>query len=121
MAAERKGGGGGFLFGLVLGALAGAGAALMLAPRRGEEMRQQLMERGAELTGRATELTSRARQAAGSTVEKGMEYAGLAGGQVQQAAERAQEAAREMQPKQPEETAGGSSTGGSETQQQTPQ
>ena len=41
---ERKGGGGGFLLGLVVGAFAGAAAGLLWAPRSGPENRDKLAE-----------------------------------------------------------------------------
>ena len=41
--------GGGFLIGLAIGALAGAAAALLLAPESGEELRKGIGEKGDEL------------------------------------------------------------------------
>jgi len=56
---RSHGGGGQMLAGLVIGTLAGAGAMLLLAPKSGQEMRQQLLEETDEL-----------RERAGSTVDE---------------------------------------------------
>ncbi len=52
--------GGGFLAGIVIGGLLGAGIALLLAPRSGQETRDELLDRSAELRGRASGLAARA-------------------------------------------------------------
>ena len=49
-------GGGAFFAGLVIGALAGAAAALLLAPQSGEEIRKNLGERSVEFKGQAQKL-----------------------------------------------------------------
>ena len=41
--------GGGFLIGLAIGALAGAAAALLLAPESGEELRREINEKSDEM------------------------------------------------------------------------
>ena len=46
-----------FLTGFLLGAVAGAAAALLLAPQSGEETREQIRERGIELQSRAGDLS----------------------------------------------------------------
>ena len=46
----------GVLGGMLLGALAGAAAALLLAPQSGQDTRRQIQEKGAELRDRTTEL-----------------------------------------------------------------
>ena len=52
--AEKAGGGAGaFGFGLLLGAALGAAAALLFAPKSGEEMRSELVETGRGLKGQA--------------------------------------------------------------------
>jgi YtxH-like protein len=48
-----------FVTGLLLGVAVGFGLALLLAPKTGEEMRDDLMQRGIELRDRAGELASR--------------------------------------------------------------
>lgn len=46
----------GVLGGMLLGALAGAAAALLLAPQSGKDTRRQIQEKGMELRDRTTEL-----------------------------------------------------------------
>ena len=48
-----------FVTGLLIGVAAGFGLALLLAPKSGEELRDDLMQRGIELRDRAGELASR--------------------------------------------------------------
>ena len=48
-----------FVTGLLIGVAVGFGLALLLAPKSGEEMRDDLMQRGIELRDRASELASR--------------------------------------------------------------
>lgn len=48
-----------FVTGLLIGVAVGFGLALLLAPKSGEEMREDLMQRGIELRDRAGELASR--------------------------------------------------------------
>ena len=46
----------GVLGGMLIGALAGAAAALLLAPQSGKDTRNQIQEKGIELRDRTTEL-----------------------------------------------------------------
>ena len=48
-----------FVTGMLVGVAVGFGLALLLAPKSGEEMRDDLMQRGIELRDRAGELASR--------------------------------------------------------------
>jgi hypothetical protein len=48
-----------FVTGLLIGVAVGFGLALLLAPKSGEEMRDDLMQRGIELRDRAGELASK--------------------------------------------------------------
>ncbi len=48
-----------FMTGLLIGVAVGFGLALLLAPKTGEEMREDLMHKGIELRDRAGELASR--------------------------------------------------------------
>ncbi len=50
---EENQGGGGFWSGLMLGAIIGGVAAMFFTPKRGEEMRQELMRRKDEMTAKA--------------------------------------------------------------------
>jgi gas vesicle protein len=58
-----------FLFGATLGGL----AALLMAPRTGEENREIIGEQGSELARRAQELAVDAQNAAGQWIERGRE------------------------------------------------
>lgn len=48
-----------FVTGLLVGVAVGFGLALLLAPKTGEEMREDLMQRGIELRDRAGDIASR--------------------------------------------------------------
>jgi gas vesicle protein len=65
---------------LTVGAILGAGVALLLAPKTGEETRELLREKGADLARRAqergTEFARRAQEAAGDAHLKAHEYLG---------------------------------------------
>ena len=56
--------GGDFLAGVVVGALVGAAAALLFAPRSGEETRALIREKGIEIQERADEASVEARKRA---------------------------------------------------------
>ena len=73
---EHKGGG--YLRGLLTGVLVGAAAALLLAPKRGEEMRQDLSEgagrwreKAEDLKGKAEDLSGRVSETAHDLKERG--------------------------------------------------
>ena len=63
---------GDFLAGFVLGGLAGAAIALLLAPQPGEETRSLLKDRSIELRERADELSTEAKRVATELQEKGL-------------------------------------------------
>lgn len=48
-----------FMTGLLIGVAVGFGLALLLAPKSGEEMREDLMQKGIELRDRASQMTAR--------------------------------------------------------------
>lgn len=58
---SENGGGGSFVVGFLIGALAGAAATLLLTPQSGAEMRSSIGQRGAELKGEAARRTEEAR------------------------------------------------------------
>lgn len=64
----------GYLGWFFLGALVGAGAALLLAPQTGKEARDLLAEKGSELAKKAREATGDAQLRAGDLLEKGREF-----------------------------------------------
>ncbi len=71
--AEERGDAAGYLGWFFLGALVGAGAALLLTPRTGREARDLLKDKGEEFARRAGEFTSEAQVKAGDLFEKGRE------------------------------------------------
>lgn len=71
--AEERGDAAGYLGWFFLGALVGAGAALLLTPRTGRETRDLLKDKGEEFARRAGEFTSEAQVKAGDFFEKGRE------------------------------------------------
>lgn len=84
--AEHKQGGGGFLSGLIIGGLIGAAVGLLVAPKRGEETRTDLMEKSegwrAKLEGLRTaaqgsvgEVSALARESAGEVASRARESA----------------------------------------------
>lgn len=63
--------GGAFFLGFVVGALAGAAAALLLAPASGEDLRGQLSDKGLELKEQAQKLAADAKMQAQHLAEEG--------------------------------------------------
>ena len=59
----RENGGGSFLVGFALGAVVGAGLALVFAPRSGEETREQLRQKSEELRDLAEETRAKVQKA----------------------------------------------------------
>jgi len=74
MAEERGSDAAGYLGWFFLGALAGAGAALLLAPKTGRETREFLAERGGELLRKAQETAGDTQGRAGDLLDRGREY-----------------------------------------------
>ena len=74
MSEERGGDAAGYLGWFFLGAIAGAAAALLMAPKTGRETRELLAERGSELLKKAQEATGGTPGRAGDLFEKGREY-----------------------------------------------
>ena len=56
---EENGGGQSFILGFVIGAIAGAAAALLLTPQSGQEMRQTIGQKSVELKDEATRQAQR--------------------------------------------------------------
>jgi gas vesicle protein len=71
--ANDRGDTAGYLGWFFLGAALGTVAALLLTPKRGEETRALLRERGEEMARRAQELAGDAQGRAGEWLEKGRE------------------------------------------------
>jgi len=71
---EERGDAAGYLGWFFLGALAGAAAALLLAPKTGKETRELLKEKGGELAQKAQEALGGAQERAAQYFETGKEY-----------------------------------------------
>jgi gas vesicle protein len=74
MTDEHGGDAAGYLGCFFLGAIAGAAAALLLAPKTGTETRELLTEQGQEWFKKAQEKASEAQGKAGDLLGKGREY-----------------------------------------------
>lgn len=95
---ERKGSGPGFIFGMLLGVVAGAAAATLFAPATGEEIRHRVSEEAGPLLKRQGGESDDA-----SGLESGTAMARMRGvltrvrSRVQEASEQAREAADEAE------------------------
>ena len=74
MADERGSEAAGYLGWFILGTLAGAAVALLLAPKTGRETREFLAERSSELLTKAQETAGETQGRAGDLFDKGREY-----------------------------------------------
>jgi gas vesicle protein len=74
MADDRGSDAAGYLGWFFLGTLAGAAAALLLAPKTGRETREFLAERGSELLKKAQETAGETQGRAGDLLDRGREY-----------------------------------------------
>ena len=74
MTEDRNSDAAGYLGWFLLGAVAGAAAALLLAPKTGRETRDLLAEHGGEVLNRARGAAGEAKVKAGDLFEKGREY-----------------------------------------------
>jgi gas vesicle protein len=72
---EHEGGGNGFMMGLLTGTVLGAGLGMLLAPKRGSELRTQISEQASSFGRAAGEQLRRASDAASGIVEKARETA----------------------------------------------
>ena len=67
--------GGAFMLGLLAGAVLGVGLGMLLAPKSGAELREDLNERGRDLGHKASERYRKAAESATGLAEKGRELA----------------------------------------------
>lgn len=74
MAREQGGDAAGYLGWFFLGTIAGAAAALLLAPKTGRETRELLAERGGEILKRAQSAAGDAGVRAGDLFDRGRDY-----------------------------------------------
>lgn len=84
-----------FTVGFLVGALAGAAAALLLAPRSGDETRLFIKERGLELRDQADQLGTEVRKRAEDIGAQAKERAGRLQVQVRQAVDEGRARAKE--------------------------
>jgi gas vesicle protein len=73
---DKNEGGGSFLIGLLTGTVVGVGLGMLLAPKAGSELRNQLSDQAGTLANQAQEGYRRATESAGQLAEKGKEAAG---------------------------------------------
>jgi gas vesicle protein len=109
--AERFGkneGGGSFLMGLLTGTVVGVGLGMLLAPKAGSELRNQLSDQAGALANQAQEgyrkatesagqWAERGKQAAGEWAERGKDLYGKAREAVSRGAEEAQQHVRDAE------------------------
>ncbi len=65
---ESDGHQGAFFFGVILGAIAGALAALLVTPKSGPELREELMGQAGDMQQRVNDMTATARERSGGIV-----------------------------------------------------
>jgi gas vesicle protein len=73
---DKNEGGGSFLVGLLTGAVVGVGLGMLLAPKAGSELRNQLSDQTGALANQAQEGYRKATESAGQWAEKGKQAAG---------------------------------------------
>ena len=71
MAENESTGGGGFLLGLLIGAVGGFVAGMVFAPKSGEETRAFILDQSREWRDKADELTSAARERMATAANEG--------------------------------------------------
>ncbi|MCL5961640.1 MAG: YtxH domain-containing protein [Chloroflexi bacterium] len=85
----------GFLAGVVIGGIVGAGAALLFAPKAGEQMRRQLLEGRGEWGTRLEDAASLARATAESLVDVSRDVIEQQRHRFKEAVEESREAAEQ--------------------------
>jgi gas vesicle protein len=97
---DREERGGSWFSGLVMGGLIGAAVALLMAPRRGEETRQMLVEKGQEVMDRANEYkgvaVDRASEYSTKAKDRAMNIAGDVSNRANQAVDQARSKANQL-------------------------
>ena len=71
MAENESSGGGGFLLGILMGAVGGFVAGMVFAPKSGEETRAFILDQSREWRDKADELTSAARERMATAANEG--------------------------------------------------
>jgi len=88
-------GGGGFIFGLLAGAAIGAGIGMLLAPKSGAELREQLSGQANDLADKASQQYRRAAGAASDIADRGRDLYGTARDAVSRGSKEAQRYVRD--------------------------
>lgn len=89
---ETEAGGGGFMIGLLTGTVLGAGLGMLLAPKAGADLRNQIGEQARQVGTKASEQYRRASETATGWAERGREMVNEAREAVSRGAEDAREA-----------------------------
>jgi gas vesicle protein len=92
---DHEGGGSGFMMGLLTGTVLGAGLGMLLAPKSGSELRNQLGEQASSLKRVTGEQFRRASDAATGIADKARQTVGRATEEARQSVGRATEEARQ--------------------------
>jgi len=92
---QNQGNGGGFIVGLLAGAAIGAGIGMLLAPKSGAELREQLSGRANDLAEKASQQYRRASGVANDLAERGREMYGTARDAVNRGTQEAQRYVRD--------------------------
>jgi gas vesicle protein len=82
---EHRGGAGMLVVGLLLGAAVGAATALLLTPKSGREVREDIAKRARKAREQANEQLTQGREKVGQAVDKGREAYDKARGVAQRA------------------------------------
>ncbi len=88
---ENEGSGGGFMMGLLTGAVLGAGLGILLAPKAGSELRGAIGEQARNLSTAANDHYKKAAENATGWAERGREFVDKAREAVNRGAEEARE------------------------------
>ena len=83
----NEGSGGGFIMGLLAGTVLGAGLGMLLAPKSGTDLRDQLSEQAKHFGEKASEGYRRASETASNWAERGRDMVEQARGAVQRGAD----------------------------------
>ena len=89
---DAEGNGGGFMMGLLTGAVLGAGIGVLLAPKTGADLRGQIGEQARALGTKASEQYRRASETTSGLAERGREMVGQARETMSRGAEEARRA-----------------------------
>jgi gas vesicle protein len=102
--ADKGAGGFGFFMGMIIGGVAGAAAAVMLTPRKGEEMRHQIVDMAGCAVGMGKQTIDQAQQMGQQAVDQAQDMSKQMTGKVQEMTGRTAERTPEDMAKQAKET-----------------